>query len=1171
MPIGVNTSADELLFKAGVRRIQKNSAPVHNVTLDGAGEILSILSSTFRYDSPGAPIKSTQQLNVDFSNFSQHTFFNSAEAKTQKAFDRIINKMPFDGKKTEIITFLDSLTGYEKYVLDNFPTHKGYLFFSGTQKEEDPQRGFAAELGTFLKIHDFKGAASPQLSNNPTGEGVLDPKSKPFTIEFHFSLPEIANDNQIVLQKKSADEGMTLFVSESSSTSTANLTMLLRSGSVSLSSSIEVTKGEFHHIAAVYSANSEDNNRPGRILFYRDAELVSSSSQSFLENIDFMTSPLTIGSGTEHSISNFTMTPVQTLSGAIDELRFWHKDRSQKDIRHQRFTETFADNYLKLLLRFNEPSGSYASTGASLALDSSGNGLHSTIQNFSIALRNTSSFGVSPMLQETQMTTVALFPSYGEITTLNSKLLASASAYDFSNPNLVTRLIPPHYLRDASYFEGFSSEIGSLDNLLQTHIDEPGGALVGQAQIIAGLLYTFAENFDELKMFIDEFKRLLKVDVLSTDTVSDQLMPWLSRYYGISLPNLFDGASAEQFLDGKNIRLDRKTTTSLQIIQNTLWRRIFSDLPYLFSTRGTHAGLRSILSNLGISPDGPIRIREYGGSKIRNLGDSYVRRQETAAMLDMSGSLSNVTTTGPHGVPTSRPFLQSVFLSGSRIEPGLPYPKGTFGSDSIDGPITGTNHAADGLFTSGSWAVEGRYKFDKKIQHPERQSLVRLHVTGADASTKNHGVLFNCIAFKPHLPTSTTGSIGLYGLTRTDSSEIFSLVLTGVDVFDGGKWHVSFGRDRNDLVGSHVSSSYYLRAGKFTPAGLEQFYNTTAHYDDGAATNYLSVADEDYNASGSFLVIGSQSLNTAGNKFLNQTTTNSDILSTQFSGLLSSVRFFSKGATVTETKTHVRNFKSLGVEDPQVNFSFATKASGSFQCLRMDTSFDQPITESNSSGQITGFDFSQNTLTFSGTGFAPSTRIIKPERFDFDVLSSNFKSGENPNKIRVRSYLSPNNVETYNTRFAPLHDIPENDQPNDDRRIAIEVSVIQGLNEDIMNIFATLESLDNMIGSPELLFSQDYPQLRNLRRIYFNRLTEKVNFLAFFEFFKFFDDTIGDVLEQMLPSNSKFTGTSYVIESHALERSKFSYKYADMYLGENNRGGKDVILLQQFLGSIRKF
>ena len=88
--------------------------------------------------------------------------------------------------------------------------------------------------------------------------------------------------------------------------------------------------------------------------------------------------------------------------------------------------------------------------------------------------------------------------------------------------------------------------------------------------------------------------------------------------------------------------------------------------------------------------------------------------------------------------------------------------------------------------------------------------------------------------------------------------------------------------------------------------------------------------------------------------------------------------------------------------------------------------------------------------------------------------------------------------------------------------------------------------------------------------MYFNRLTERIHIQSFFEFFKWFDDTVGTLLEQMLPSDSIFLGTSYIIESHALERPKFSYKYYDMYLGVNDRGGKETILMQQIVGTIRK-
>ena len=94
--------------------------------------------------------------------------------------------------------------------------------------------------------------------------------------------------------------------------------------------------------------------------------------------------------------------------------------------------------------------------------------------------------------------------------------------------------------------------------------------------------------------------------------------------------------------------------------------------------------------------------------------------------------------------------------------------------------------------------------------------------------------------------------------------------------------------------------------------------------------------------------------------------------------------------------------------------------------------------------------------------------------------------------------------------------------------------------------------------------------MRNLRRIYFNRLTQKVNFTAFFDFFKFLDDTIGILLEQMLPSDAKLTGPSYVMESNALERSKFTYKYYDLYLPVENISEKEITAIESYDGELVK-
>ena len=56
----------------------------------------------------------------------------------------------------------------------------------------------------------------------------------------------------------------------------------------------------------------------------------------------------------------------------------------------------------------------------------------------------------------------------------------------------------------------------------------------------------------------------------------------------------------------------------------------------------------------------------------------------------------------------------------------------------------------------------------------------------------------------------------------------------------------------------------------------------------------------------------------------------------------------------------------------------------------------------------------------------------------------------------------------------------------------------------------------------------------------------------------------------MLPSNTKFKGSSYVVEPHALERAKFVYNYYDMYLGESDRGDKSIILMQLLAATLRK-
>ena len=538
----------------------------------------------------------------------------------------------------------------------------------------------------------------------------------------------------------------------------------------------------------------------------------------------------------------------------------------------------------------------------------------------------------------------------------------------------------------------------------------------------------------------------------------------------------------------------------------------------------------------------------------------------------------------------------------------------------------------DGLFTSGSWTAEAIYKFDKPqlTFYPVTQSLMRLNSTVGPAGSENHVLLANLVCLRePKFDQETgdeiignDGTVKLYlrpELSEGTSAKELVLEVNGVNIFDGQKWNISYGRERADQINSEVSSSYFLRVARNSSGEVQRYvedkklFLETLHSDN---KTFWSDVDTNKNDWGTFITIGSQSLPQpidVSNLGLNNADSSTEQMCTHFSGEIAQLRFWSKALSTEETKEHCRNPLSIGVQNPTTNFNFATTPEGSFERLRLDVSFDQPVTASiedeaaddayrdaSSSGGdydmsplgwIELFDFSQaevsgsrgalwrqdsnhNPMKFHmyGYGFEAEKPNIKPERFDYQTIDAKFDEQSVDNKVRVRGFQLTHNIEEFQTDVAPVYEILPSETPSDDTRFSIDISAVQGLNDDIAKIFATLESLDNIIGSPELVFTQSYPDLEFLREVYFNRLEGKVRIKAFFEFFKWFDNAVGDIIKTLVPRKTHFLGVNFVVESHMLERAKMTYNYSDVYLGEKNRHGlKGTMTLQQFVGKVKRF
>ena len=330
--------------------------------------------------------------------------------------------------------------------------------------------------------------------------------------------------------------------------------------------------------------------------------------------------------------------------------------------------------------------------------------------------------------------------------------------------------------------------------------------------------------------------------------------------------------------------------------------------------------------------------------------------------------------------------------------------------------------------------------------------------------------------------------------------------------------------------------------------------------------------------SGAYIAIGENQtlLNGSGTGYLylnDESMSNAEARNTNLTGLVSNLRFWSKALTEDEWREHVRNYKSLGVEDPLVNYNFVKTRTGSFGKVRLDTFTKQEIREADASGNIIFLDYSLNMLHMTGSGFPTDDDALVGEIFDYSYLSPYFDEAATNEKIRVRGFQTQAIIdETPWASVAPVHEIVKSEEPTDDVRFAIEFSLVDALNRDIVTLFATLDAIDNAIGAPELIFSPDYPDLDRLRNVYFNRISQKLNFKSFFEFFRWFDMSISTFTDQLIPRKTNFKGTNFVIESHMLERHKIEYFGNEIYLGESDRNRiNDVLLLQLIAGTLRKY
>ncbi len=1175
------------LFKKSTNPKNSSRSVVRNVTAesieeDSPGNDADIWSK----DPIGTGLKNTQQLLIDWSDYTQHVFFNSAEAKVNLAFDQIVNGYPFDGSALEKETYKSEIGGFTNWMLTKFDTNLGYFNFDGN---------------VYLEVKDQTGYYAPDLTKI-IGESRATENfhTKGATHEFWIRIPvgvHAAAAQRVIYQKIDPNDnarGVTIYYEGDASTTDYHVGFHVGSSNFkAIHHSLDnLAYDVWHHVAFVYERASTE-----KVFVYLNGVLNSSTTNSRAELDDIKIADGVISLGEGDSIVSFakTITSPGKFKGYLDEMRVWATTRTVLQIKNNMHRNVSAEPNLKLYYRFNEPAFTTNTYQASaVVLDYSGNGLHTVINAAGSHDPKLKIAGVdTPLEIEKISDNYVLFPDWIPNVTLNNSLLVEANHYDRNNPNLITKLVPGHYFEDAKFFEGLEEDFETPMGIetSQTNLPIPGHSKLPPRVLMLSFLLVWANFFDDIKLFIDSFSLLNKVSYDDYEQIPPQVILFMSEYYGIDLPNPYANENLSKFRKGENLTNSNGTNTPLSNTVDKMWRRILINLPFLLRSRGTIQGVKALMNTLGIEADSTFRFKEFGGAISKQITSSRKNKKSNTGFLRFD----------------KLDYIKSSPLWAYRHEPGAPDIDGGPAQGEIlfqSGDITITTPGSGPvptLFTSGSWAWEGRYQL---LKTETTSSLFRIE--------NDDKILVNLVAMRSSANTGPDFNVKLFLDGYASASAPIELELPSINLWDENPWYISvnneWGATENTIsvrciktsgqyiVEHHSASIEYTKLGAAKSGNVLHSGLPLFAIDD---TTPSTAADNLKYAIGTNILTAVTASSVSGKSF--DTTWNYSTLSaekrlqshaTTYNGSLSHMRFWTKSLLPSEQKEHAHNPFSVSVKNPTTSFAFPNKpivslnaGTGKYETTplgKYSTQYYGTLPAGSWERIRQSFDMNQGDLTFAGspaslelidtsqnndeiTMYGQNGALYRDD-FVYTIVTPDFDSNSSSNKVRIRSFEDKETAQDNFAHHGSLTELPF-ETGIDDRRFSIESSIVHALNEDMINVLGDTSILNEYLGAPEMEYAVEYPEINKTMDLYFNRLTDQANYNVMIEFQRWFNNNFAALVGGFMPHTADFLGINFVIESHILERHKMEYKQGDVHVDIRDRQAFSQVPL--ILGTVR--
>ena len=1034
---------------------------------------------------------------IDFSDPANFVFYGSAELYYEAAIKRIYEDYPYDGSKAEQIDFEERSSFLERWLFENkYPKTTGHVEL-GTTAALTAATGLYANTSTpeYIEVHGglhisstatnldehLEYSARYDAANNRTQNFNCDFENKGVTIEFWMKKSSYTGTNKEVILDlwngvARGAAGYSRVFLETFDDSGTKKMAITIASGSTLDTSTFVM-GTTETNWNHYALSVVDGTANATVRFYANGAEVSSDALSH----NFATLPGRldgfIGAMQNEIGSGQGAANGGKLSAQLDEFRFWKTRRTSRQIKLNWFREIGGGA---------NTDDNTSDLGVYLKFNegiTGTNSIDSTVLDCSGRLANgtwTGYPGSSARSTDSAMT-------------LSGYTEAPTPIIYSSHPDVVA-LESEMTLSGSDYDAGRGQAFyRSLPNWLVEEDQEEGD------ENLRKISHILSSYMDTLRVQIDSLSKLQDKQYVSASYKAAPFASELLKNKGFTTSEMF--LSSEVFESFSSIDYGSgQFDLNIDEIKNLIYTNIYNNLENIYNTKGTEKSIRNLIRCFGID-DELIKLNQYTDGGKQYLGDKYRSTSVKKKYINLN---------------------QESYLSASMHQSGTL----TFISGTLSASVAAFTMEADIVVPHKPKLGENGYFATPFLS----ASVMGFHEAKASdaADFTWQSVFGEARDLQVYLVRDSLESDNAKFVVKNQTETIYAESDFIYDIYDNDHYNVAL----------RIKPQTYPYAGNVT--------NTTPDYDIelyAVSHNFDELKEEILVSTAVAYATGSQYLQVpkriyAAAHYENFTGSVLHRTDLQF-GRVSAWLDYLPNSSIQEHNKDVMNYGNHKSIDGSTAFAIDDIEIPTMDLSILNWDFDT-VTGSNSSGE---FVIEDTTSGSSDTIYGWVDNLIRREHdgrgYNFPTSSAAFL--ENEFLYASKKQLPETSFNTHNIYIKGEQEINfGEDDDVSDNLFVLEKSPAAIVSEEMLKLFSTTQEFSNLFGRHVDRYRIEYKDIAKARQLFHQRVGTGLDFDKFFTYFKWIDQSISEMVNQLIPASVNFAGGVVdVIEPHILERDKY--------------------------------